>query len=84
MPEFPAVAVTVDVALFTVRADTWSVLLVRRGEAPYEGRWALPGGFVRPDEDLDAARALLEEGVAKLDAAALTRGLGEDVGPVSI
>jgi 8-oxo-dGTP diphosphatase len=61
--DFPPFAVTVDVALFTVRGDDWCVLLVRRGEAPYEGRPALPGGFVRPDEDLDeaAARELAEE-----------------------
>ena len=60
---YPAVAVTVDVALFTVRDDQLSVLLIKRGEAPYKGRWALPGGFVRPHETLDeaAARELAEE-----------------------
>lgn len=55
--EYPPVYVTVDVVIFTLAEDEFSVLLVRRGEAPYKGRWALPGGFVRPDEDLDAAAA---------------------------
>jgi 8-oxo-dGTP diphosphatase len=55
--------VTVDIALLTIRDDTLCALVVRRGEAPFRGRWALPGGFVRIDEDLDAAagRELREE-----------------------
>ncbi|SHH25258.1 8-oxo-dGTP diphosphatase [Jatrophihabitans endophyticus] len=61
--EHPPFAVTVDLVVLTIRDDELCVLLVRRGEAPYAGRWALPGGFVRPDEDLDAAaaRELAEE-----------------------
>ncbi len=60
---FPAVAVTVDLVVLTVRADELQVLVVRRGEEPFAGREALPGGFVRPDEDLLAAaqRELAEE-----------------------
>lgn len=59
----PLAAVTVDVVLLTVRQDALQVLLVRRGGAPYKGRLALPGGFVRRDEDLGeaAARELAEE-----------------------
>ena len=60
---FPPVAVTVDVVLQTIQHGDLYVLLVRRGQAPYQGDWALPGGFVQPDEDLSvaAARELEEE-----------------------
>ena len=61
--DYPPVAVTVDVVTFTIVDDQLQVLLVRRGQDPYIGDWALPGGFVLPDEDLDAAarRELKEE-----------------------
>lgn len=60
---FPPFAVTADIALFTVGDDALQVLLIERGGEPYSGAWALPGGFVRPDEDLEqaAARELAEE-----------------------
>lgn len=60
---FPPFAVTVDLVVLTVRRHALCALAVRRGEAPYEGKWALPGGFVRADEDLAsaAARELAEE-----------------------
>ncbi|MFD0485614.1 NUDIX domain-containing protein [Kineococcus sp. GCM10028916] len=60
---YPAVAVTVDLVVLTVRPEGLSVLLVERGEEPFLGDWALPGGFVRPDEDLlgAAERELAEE-----------------------
>jgi 8-oxo-dGTP diphosphatase len=60
---YPPVAVTVDVVALTIRDGELHVLLVRRGYPPFEGRWALPGGFVRPGEDLrpGAARELAEE-----------------------
>lgn len=60
---YPPFAVTADVAVFTQRQGQLYVLLIERGTDPYQGRWALPGGFVDPDEDLrDAAtRELAEE-----------------------
>ncbi|WP_371927519.1 NUDIX domain-containing protein [Lentzea sp. HUAS12] len=61
--DFPPFAVTVDLVVLTVRGDELCALLVRRGEAPYRGRWALPGGFVQVTESVDAAavRELAEE-----------------------
>jgi 8-oxo-dGTP diphosphatase len=60
---FPPFAATVDLVVLTVRDGQLCALLVRRGDHPYRGRWALPGGFVRADEDLDnaARRELAEE-----------------------
>jgi 8-oxo-dGTP diphosphatase len=60
--QFPAFAVTVDVVIVTMSAGSLHVLLVRRGENPFEGMWAIPGGFKRPAETLDeAARRELHE-----------------------
>ena len=61
--QFPAFAVTVDVVILTMSEGTLHVLLVRRGEAPFGGMWAIPGGFKRPTETLDEAarRELAEE-----------------------
>jgi 8-oxo-dGTP diphosphatase len=60
---FPPFAVTVDLVIFTIRENRLLVLLVRRAEAPHRGKLALPGGFVRPAESIEAAacRELIEE-----------------------
>lgn len=54
-------SVTVDMAVFTLDPDREDgglcVLLIKRGNHPYIGQWALPGGFVEMDEDLPAAAA---------------------------
>ena len=61
--DYPPVFVTVDGVLFTVVDSDFRVLLIERGVPPFIGAWALPGGFVRQDEDLEAAanRELFEE-----------------------
>ena len=61
--QFPAFAVTVDVVILTMAHGELQVLLVRRGQAPFEGMWAIPGGFKLPTETLDEAarRELAEE-----------------------
>src|SRR5262245_57374293 len=61
--QFPPFAVTVDVVILTMADARLNVLLVRRGVAPFEGMWAIPGGFKRPTETLDeaASRELAEE-----------------------
>lgn len=61
--EFPHPAVTVDIVVLTVADHELKVLLIRRGSPPFEGKWALPGGFVEPDESLKRAawRELKEE-----------------------
>ncbi len=74
--QFPAFAVTVDVVVLTMLEGALHVLLVRRGEAPFEGMWAIPGGFKRPTETLDEAakRELVEE--TGVDAASLLTQFG--------
>ena len=61
--DYPHPAVTVDVVIFTIVDDDFKVLLIQRDIEPYEGMWALPGGFVEPDESLRRAawRELKEE-----------------------
>lgn len=59
--EYPRPALTTDVALFRVAGELQLLLIRRKGE-PFQGMWALPGGFLDEGEDLDAcARRELEE-----------------------
>ncbi len=67
--EHPRPALTVDCVVFGFDEEDLKVLLIQRDLAPFQGRWALPGGFVHVDESLDeAARRELQEetGVSKL------------------
>lgn len=54
---------TTDVVLFTIRDEKLQLLLIRRRNPPFQGQWALPGGFLDMDEDLAACalRELKEE-----------------------
>lgn len=61
--EFPAMALTVDITLFTIHKGKLSVLMVKRGGHPEKNKWALPGGFVNTNESTEEAvyRELMEE-----------------------
>jgi 8-oxo-dGTP diphosphatase len=62
--EYPRPSLTVDCIIFGLdESSKLKVLLIQRGHDPYKDRWALPGGFVDMDEDLEAAalRELKEE-----------------------
>lgn len=61
--QYPHPSVTTDCVIFGFDGSKLKVLLVERGIEPYKGRWALPGGFLRMDEDAHqgALRELKEE-----------------------
>ena len=61
--DWPRPMVTVDAVVFTVTGNTAKLLLIKRKNDPFKGKWAIPGGFIGMDEDLDdaVARELAEE-----------------------
>ena len=61
--DYPRPMVTVDAVVFRNNGTNTEVLLIKRGHYPYEGMWALPGGFVDMEETLEEAivRELEEE-----------------------
>ncbi len=61
--EWPRPMVTVDAVIFRFVGNRIKVLLIQRGNEPYKNKWALPGGFVDMDEELEdaVARELAEE-----------------------
>lgn len=60
--EYPRPALTVDCVVFGLDEEDLKILLIQRDLPPFEGKWALPGGFVRMDETLEeAARRELQE-----------------------
>ena len=61
--QYPHPAVTTDIVIFTLRDQQLELLLIRRASEPCKNCWALPGGFIDIDEDLEhcALRELEEE-----------------------
>ncbi|MBN1788298.1 MAG: NUDIX hydrolase [Sedimentisphaerales bacterium] len=60
---WPRPMVTVDAVVFNISGDKPVILLIKRGNKPFKGQWAFPGGFVEMDEELEDAvvRELEEE-----------------------
>ncbi|MFP4023168.1 MAG: NUDIX domain-containing protein [Thiohalospira sp.] len=60
---YPRPAVTVDIIVFKEVKNKNQVLLIERKNHPFKNMWALPGGFVDMDEDIETAayRELEEE-----------------------
>jgi len=61
--DYPRPSVTVDVAIFKPLGEEYLILLIKRAQAPFQGQYALPGGFIELDESLEEAaqRELFEE-----------------------
>ena len=61
--EWPRPMVTVDAVVFSLSAGEIKLLLIKRKNEPFKGKWAMPGGFIEMDEELEdaAARELAEE-----------------------
>lgn len=61
--QYPRASVTADAVLFAEKQSQLYVLLIQRGNDPYKGYWAFPGGFLNMDETVArcAERELEEE-----------------------
>ena len=68
--KYPRPALTVDSLIFFKDNSDIKILLIQRGNPPFENSWAFPGGFVDMNETLEqaAARELAEEtGLTKIE-----------------
>jgi 8-oxo-dGTP diphosphatase len=80
--DYPRPGLTADVVLLRETGDGHEVLLIQRGQAPFQGAWALPGGFVDEGETPEAAarRELLEETSVEADVPLIQVGAFGDPG----
>ena len=71
--DYPCPMLTADVVVLAGAVETPRVLLIQRGNPPFAGSWALPGGFVEQGEQVAEAapRELAEETGLRVDAVAL-------------
>ena len=68
--QYPRPAVTVDMLIVDKSGSAPKILLIERRNNPFAGCWALPGGFVDENEDIDdAARRELREETSLVDVA---------------
>ena len=72
------IAVTVDSVVFCKAENQFKVLLIQRKNDPFKDQWALPGGFVEEDEDLETAakRELREETGLEIEAMEQVQAFG--------
>lgn len=72
------IAVTVDSVIFCKTETTFKVLLIQRKNDPFKDDWALPGGFLEEDEDLEsgAKRELKEETGVEVESLEQVRAFG--------
>ncbi|MBR9705602.1 NUDIX hydrolase [Candidatus Pacearchaeota archaeon] len=63
LEDYERPSVAADIVIFTIKNEKLKILLIKRGVEPFIDSWALPGGFIKMDEDLDdsAKRELKEE-----------------------
>ena len=76
--DYDSISVTTDILVFSISDEIqsnyrklnekkFSILLVKRDNYPFKDKWCLPGGFVKPDEDLDHCASRILKNESNLD-----------------